>query len=120
MKIQVCAMLLGYVAEFKFEELWLKRPNITDISKADDHDRAKKGDRTASYKGRQIVFEVKSLQTNTIKKKDNLWIARAQVDASDSRTVTLPDGEKITTTCLLINEFDILARISQEPTILPN
>jgi hypothetical protein len=102
-------MTLGYVAEFKFEQMWLGRAGISDVAKADDHDRTKKGDRTITYKGRTVVLEVKSLQTNTIRNVEGVWTARAQVDASDNRTVKLPNGEEVSTTCLLVGEFDILA-----------
>jgi hypothetical protein len=37
------------------------------------------------------------------------WQGKAQVDASDSRTISLPDGSTMKTTCLLRGEFDILA-----------
>lgn len=108
-------MLLGYVAEYKFEELFLQHPLIEVVGKADDHDRKHKGDRNIKYRDRNFVLEVKSLQTNTIKRITDLlnpggyWAAKAQVDASDNRTITLPTGHKVTTTCLLEREFDILA-----------
>ena len=102
-------MILGYLAELKLEKLWLRRGGISDTSKYDDHDRKKKGDRIAVYKGKEFIFESKSLQTNTIRKTDEGWIGKAQVDASDRREVTLPDGTKVNTTCLLRDEFDVLA-----------
>jgi hypothetical protein len=34
---------------------------------------------------------------------------KAQCDASDRRVIELPNGEEISTTCLLVGEFDILA-----------
>lgn len=102
-------MILGYLAELKLENMWLTRENISSISKHDDHDRRKKGDRVVLYKGREFVFEAKSLQTNTIKKTDEGWTGKAQVDASDRREVNLPNKTVVTTTCLLRGEFDILA-----------
>ena len=102
-------MILGYLAELKLEKLWLRREGISDISKHDDHDRKKKGDRVVLYKGKEFIFESKSLQTNSIRKTERGWIGKAQVDASDRRQVTLPDGTKVNTTCLLRNEFDVLA-----------
>lgn len=102
-------MLLGYLAEMKLEKLWLRRMGISDVSKHDDHDRKKKGDRIVAYKGREFIFESKSLQTNTIRKTDEGWAGKAQVDASDRREVILPDGTRVNTTCLLRNEFHILA-----------
>lgn len=102
-------MVLGYLAELKLEKLWLRREYIADISKHDDHDRKKKGDRVVLYKKKKFVFESKSLQTNSIRKTDRGWIGKAQVDASDRRQVALPNGTEVNTTCLLRNEFDILA-----------
>ncbi|MXX11245.1 MAG: restriction endonuclease, partial [Nitrospira sp. SB0667_bin_9] len=102
-------MLLGYLAEVKLEKLWLRRTGISDVSKHDDHDRKKKGDRVVAYKGREFIFESKSLQTNTIRKTDEGWVGKTQVDASDRREVVLPDGTRVNTTCLLRNEFHILA-----------
>lgn len=94
-------MVLGYVAELKLERLWLDRPGITDVVKPDDHDRRRKGDRVVYYKGRKFTFESKSLQTKTVQPTEDGWIGKAQVDASDRRLVSLPDGSEIPTTCLL-------------------
>jgi transcriptional regulator with XRE-family HTH domain len=102
-------MLFGYIAEFKLEELWLQAPKITACFKTDDHDRKKKGDRVIVYRDEQFVVEAKSLQTNTIAYKDRRWIAKSQVDASDRRQVTLPNGTTLFTTCLVVEEFDVLA-----------
>lgn len=102
-------MMLGYVAELKLEQLWLDRPGVSRVVKPDDHDRRRKGDRLVRYKGRTFAFESKSLQTATVVKTDDGWVGRAQVDASDRRRVTLPDGSGLATTCLLRGEFHILA-----------
>ena len=102
-------MLLGYLAELKLEKLWLRRGGISDVSKYDDHNRKKKGDRVVIYKGKEFIFESKSLQTNTIQKTDTGWVGKAQVDASDRREVVLPNGSKVNTTCLLRGGFHILA-----------
>ena len=102
-------MLFGYVAESKLEELWLQPPRITACFKADDHDRKKKGDRVIVYQDEQFIIEAKSLQTNTIDYKDGQWTAKSQVDASDRRQITLPNGTTLSTTCLVVGEFDVLA-----------
>jgi len=102
-------MLFGYVAESKLEELWLQPPEITDCFKADDHDRKKKGDRVIVYRDEQFIIEAKSLQTNTVDYKDGQWTAKSQVDASDRRQITLPNGTALSTTCLVVGEFDVLA-----------
>ena len=90
-------------------KIWLRHEDISDIRKYDDHDRRKKGDRVVFYKGRKFIFESKSLQTNTIRQTNEGWAGKAQVDASDRRTVMLPDETTVSTTCLLRGEFHILA-----------
>ncbi len=103
-------ILLGYVAEKKFHDNFLSHPDITEKQKDDDHDRKKKGDRRIIYKGRAILVEVKSLQTNSVEHfDDDTWQGKVQVDASDRRMVALPDGSTLNTTCLLRGEFDVLA-----------
>jgi len=102
-------ILFGYVAELKFEQLWLQHPDISTFHKHDDHSRKGKGDRVITYKGELFIIEVKSLQTNSIRHSTDGWIARAQVDASDRRSVTFSDGSRVETTCLLAGEFDVLA-----------
>ena len=102
-------MILGYVAELKLHQLWLERPEISNVVKPDDHDRRRKGDRVVYYRGASFVIESKSLQTSTVRQFEDGWIGRAQVDASDRRSVKLPDGSAVSTTCLRRGEFDILA-----------
>jgi hypothetical protein len=103
-------MMLGYIAEYKFQTLYLNDPSITAVQKDDDHDRTKKGDRRITYKGKPYIIEVKSLQTKTIKSNDDdIWEGKAQVDGSDRRIVKFNDGSELNTTLLLRGEFDILA-----------
>jgi transcriptional regulator with XRE-family HTH domain len=102
-------MLFGYAAEFKLHELWLNHPDITQVTKSDDHDRKKKGDRRIVYKGHSFIIEAKSLQTNSIEQVAGRWCGKAQVDASDCRKVYLPNGGEVTTTLLQMGEFDVLA-----------
>lgn len=102
-------MILGYLAELKLEKTWLVGDEFSTVMKHDDHDRDKKGDRVVWYKGREFIFESKSLQTATIRETEEGLTGKVQVDASDRREVELPDGSKIQTTCLLKGEFDILA-----------
>jgi len=102
--------LLGYIGEYKLRALLLANPQVTGLRKFDDHDRAKgsKNDIAIDYRGHSFTFEVKSLQTNSIKRGEILT-GTAQVDASDRRPVILSDGTRLETTCLLRGEFDILA-----------
>lgn len=102
-------MIIGYLAEMKLEKLWLTGPDFSNLVKADDHDRSRHGDRTVHYKGHVFTFESKSLQTASVRQDDGIWTGKAQVDASDRRAVTLPDGSDLQTTCLVVGSFDILA-----------
>ena len=102
-------MVLGYLAELKLEGILQADERVTDVFKYDDHDRTGSGDRVATYSGRQFIFEVKSLQSATVIQTEHGWVGRTQVDASDRRTVALPDGSEVETTCLLRGEFDVLA-----------
>lgn len=104
-------MLFGYVAELKLRELISTFPRVKSIKKYDDHDRKKKGDLHIIYHHRVFSVESKSLQTSKINfdSENQVWFGKAQVDASDSRIVTLPNGKTLKTTLLLKGEFDILA-----------
>jgi hypothetical protein len=102
-------IMLGYVAEHKFRELVEKHAHISGTKKYDDHDRKRKSDRVIVYKHEEFSVEVKSLQTNLVKKDGTVWRGRAQVDGSDRRIVTFPDGTQLNTTLLLRGDFDILA-----------
>lgn len=105
--------LLGYIGEYKLRALLFANSEVTSLRKPDDHDRKKssKNDISVQYKGHLFTIEVKSLQTNSIKHdpSNNAFRGTAQVDASDRRAVTLSDGSKLETTCLLCGEFDVLA-----------
>ena len=104
-------MILGYAAEVKFRHMYLEHRDDITSHKDDDHDRTKKGDRRLQYKGREIVVEVKSLQTKTVKydAESDIWTGESQVDASDRRIVQFKDNTELDTTLLLVGEFDILA-----------
>lgn len=105
-------LLVSYIAETKLRNIWFSRPEITNAIKYDDHNRQKKGDLVITYKSNVFVLECKSLQTSSIKHPENtggVWKGTAQCDASDRRSVKFPDGTSVETTCLLINEFDLLA-----------
>ena len=102
-------IMFGYVAEHKLIELCFTGQRIRYISKHDDHDRGNKGDHVIQYRGHQFIVESKSLQTNSIRSVDGVWCGKAQVDASDRRTIELPGGEKVLTTLLRYGEFDLLA-----------
>ena len=102
-------LMLGYIAEYKLRKMHFTDPRFSNVIKDDDHDRRKKGDLRVTYKGREVLIECKSLQTNTIRKTESGYIAKYQCDASDRRKVTFSDGSTIETTCLRVGEFDIIA-----------
>ena len=103
-------ILTGYVAEKKLQDMLLGLPDVTEIAKDDDHDRTRKGDRRITYRGHSFIIEVKSIQSNSVRDLENdQWTGKSQVDASDRREVALPDGSTLATTCLLRDQFDILA-----------
>jgi len=104
-------MLLGYTAELKLKEIITSFPEVSFITKFDDHNRKKKGDLYIVYHGKAFDVESKSLQSNMVKydHENKIWHGKAQVDASDSRTVILPNGQELNTTLLLRGEFDVLA-----------
>ena len=122
-------LVTGYVAEIKLEEQLENIAGIEESRKFDDHDRSKKHDREIVYERTEIRIESKSLQSNSVeyvrpgsaewdKRKhlfdntppeDGFHYGTTQVDASDSREVTFPDGSVKNTTLLLTGDFDILA-----------
>lgn len=108
-------MILGYIAEEMFEKyLPAQYPEIhaRHIQKHDDHDRTlNKSDRTVSYGGRMFGIQLKSIQTNSICRNMETGLLQADVqnDASDARTITLPNGSQVITTCYARGEYDILA-----------
>ena len=103
-------MVFGYVSEFKARKMWFERQEFTNLKKYDDHNRLLKGDLSFLYKDTEIRVEVKSLQSRSVKETSlGEWKGSFQCDASDSRTILLPNGEYVKTTCLLVGEFDLLA-----------
>lgn len=108
-------MILGYIAELMFEKHVPKTyPVILSehIEHHDDHDRtANKADRTISYRGNRYGVQLKSIQTNSIARCANggMLIADVQNDASDRRTVILPDGSTVETTCYKRGDYHLLA-----------
>lgn len=102
-------MISGYAAEVKLRGILTSIEEVTDLGKPDDHDRFAKGDRIILYKGQLFKIESKSLQSNSVYRDSDGIKGKVQVDASDKREVTFPDGSKLQTTCLLADEFDILS-----------
>lgn len=102
--------ILGYIGEYKARAFFEGHNGIEHVKKYDDHDRTSKGDISFYYKGREFKVEVKSLQTNSVKQAGkDAWNGKFQCDASDKREIHLSNGHTVTTTCLAVGEFDIVA-----------
>ena len=104
-------MLLGYINEHKLREMWFPAGDarFQTLARPDDHDRKRKGDQYLLYRGQKITIEVKGLQTNSVKETTDGFSGTFQCDASDRRFITLPTGDVVNTTCLLVGEFDVVA-----------
>lgn len=102
-------ILIGFLAEYKLQRTVFSDSRIHKLVRYDDHDRSRPADFSFEYQGQRITVEVKSLQTSSVRSDNGGFSGRCQVDASDRRTVTLPDGSTLETTCLLAGRFDILA-----------
>ena len=102
-------LLMGYVAEYKLRKIWFSDDRIERAIKYDDHDRSRPSDLEVHYNGVPITIEVKSLQTASVQQTDEGYQGKFQCDASDRRTVELPNGESMQTTCLVVGQFDLLA-----------
>ena len=102
--------VMGYISEYKVRRYVEAIRGISNVRKYDDHDRSSKGDISLMYRGKEIKIEVKSLQTNSVKRLDGeRWKGKFQCDASDRREIPLPNGHVVNTTCLAVGEFDIVA-----------
>lgn len=104
--------MVGYMAESKIRSYFFRNPEISNVYKPDDHDRSNKCDLVLTYKGHEFSFEIKSLQTNTVKhdkENSDKLVATFQCDASDKRVIELPNGHSVNTTCLKFGDFDIVA-----------
>ena len=108
-------MILGYIAEEMFEKYVPEKYDFIgseDIEAHDDHDRRfNKSDRTIRVSDRLYRVQLKSVQTNSIKRNLETGLLQADVqnDASDSRAVALPNGNRVITTCYVRGDYDILA-----------
>lgn len=102
-------ILLGFVAEYKLARMWFNDSRIRNLEIYENHDRRRSGDVGFLYKGVPISVQVKSLQTNSLRKTEGGYLGTFQCDASDRRPVTLPNGQVVETTCLVVGGFDLLA-----------
>lgn len=102
-------ILIGFVAEYKLSQMWFTDPRIDKLVRYENHDRTRSGDFGFLYKGLPISVQVKSLQTNSVRKTEMRYTGTFQCDASDRRPVRLPNGQVVETTCLVVGGFDLLA-----------
>jgi len=103
-------LMFGFVAEYKLKKEWLLRPGITNVTRPRSHDRTQKCDFRFEYRGMEIKLEVKCLDTPKVRLlEDGTYRGTFQCNASDTTEVTLPNGRKVTTNCLVVGGFDVLA-----------
>ena len=102
-------ILLGFLSEYRLQRTILSDARIHKLTRYDDHDRSRPADFSFEYRADLFTVEVKSLQTSSVRVFNGRMEGRCQVDASDKRAVTLPDGSEVETACLLAGKFDILA-----------
>jgi len=102
-------ILIGFVAEYKLPQMWFSDKRIVGLERYDNHDRTRPGDFGFSYRGTPVTVQVKSLQSNSVRRTETGYVGSFQCDASDRRPVRLPNGKTVETTCLLVGGFDLLA-----------
>jgi hypothetical protein len=102
-------LMFGFVAEYKLKKMWLQGRGISNVVRPRAHDRTQKFDFGFDYKGRSVRLEVKCLDTPSVKLAGEVYGGTFQCNASDTTSVTLPDGSRVTTNCLPVGGFDILA-----------
>ncbi len=104
----VLSILSGFIAEYKLRKLWLHDGRISALSRPRSHDRKSKGDFKFTYRRHSFTLEVKSLDVPKVRKDEGGLRGTFQCNASDSREVQLPNGERLKTNCLVAGEFDVV------------
>jgi hypothetical protein len=102
-------LMFGFVAEYKLKKEWLLRPEFSNVIRPRAHDRKQKCDFLCEYRGMSIRIEVKCLDTPKVRFRDGIYDGTFQCNASDTTPVTLPTGEIVSTNCLAVGGFDLLA-----------
>src|SRR3989338_7167554 len=102
-------LMFGFVAEYKLRKEWLLRPGIENLVRPRSHDRTQKYDFGFDYRGMPVRLEVKCLDTPKVRQIDEFYEGTFQCNASDTTPLTLPNGERVTTNCLVVGGFDLLA-----------
>ncbi len=109
-------IMLGYVAELQLvKQLLRSSPLVQDVGKPNDYQRGAKGNHIISFRGCPITVRGKSLQSGYLRKRidpktgQQILLGRAALEAGHRRTLTLPDGSILQTTCLPRGAFDLVA-----------
>jgi hypothetical protein len=102
-------LMFGFVAEYKLRKMWLARHEVENLTRPRSHDRTQKCDFRFGYRGQDVKVEVKCLDTPKVKLKEGAYTGTFQCNASDTTEVRLPNGRKVTTNCLVVGGFDVLA-----------
>ena len=102
-------LMFGFVAEYKLKKIWLSKEGISGLVRPRSHDRTQKCDFRFTYKGVDVRLEVKCLDTPKARYSEGIYTGTFQCNASDTTEVTLPNGRKVTTNCLVVGGFDVLA-----------
>lgn len=106
----VYAPMSGFLAEYQCRERHLKRPEITKLARPSGYDKNEKGDFTFIYKEQLVRLEVKSLDGPRVEQQGaECWTGTFQCNASDKRSVLLPNGHKVETNCIVAGGWDVLA-----------
>ena len=104
--------MLGYIAEEMLLKVLRRNDAVSDLRQHDDHDRSvNKADVDFLVGGRRVSVQLKSIQTNSICFRSDLWVLHASVqnDGSDKREVVLEGGEVVLTTNYRVGDYDVLA-----------
>jgi hypothetical protein len=106
----VYSPVAGFFAEYKCRQLYLDRPEITDIVKPSGYEQQAKGDFVFRYKGEEFRIEVKCLDGPSVRRgPGDGWRGTFQCNASTARDVPLPNGRIIHTNCVVVGGWDVLA-----------
>lgn len=104
-------MYIGNIGEFHFMKMMKSLDDISNVFKPDDHDRSlNKSDLIVTYRNTRIRFQVKSIQSNSLRFNTQTGKIEftVQNDGSDKREIVLPNGHKVSTTNYVYGDYDIL------------
>lgn len=101
----------GFLAEYKCRQLHLENnKNIAKIVRPTGYDKQEKGDFSFLYKDEPIRLEIKSLDGPSVNDLGtDRWRGTFQCNASDAREVSLPNGSRVKTNCIVSGGWDVLA-----------